>query len=180
MYNSKIRLVFTKVHMIKTYHILTNDVHILILCLSYFIATVHKLADRSKHESTLVIPLEVWTAVNRSCVKIGKDFIFQKDSMYKRNAFKQGSLQFDLINRRTQDQKKMKRHLSIFLTLTILIMATSERSVITTLGGVSWPGLTLMKRHQSMEPSVVQRIKDLNQRVYLSKKWYYYILRIWL
>ena len=148
MYNSKIRLVFTKVHMIKTYHILTNDVHILILCLSYFIATVHKMADRSKHESTLVIPLEVWTAVNRSCVKIGKDFIFQKDSMYKRNAFKQGSLQFDLINRRTQDQKKMKRHLSIFLSLTVLIMVTSERSVITTLGGVNWPGLTLMKRHQ--------------------------------
>ena len=27
-------------------------------------------------------------------------------------------------------------------------MATSERSVITTLGGVNWPGLTLMKRHQ--------------------------------
>ena len=25
--------------------------------------------------------------------------------MYKRNAFKQGSLQFDLINRRKQDQK---------------------------------------------------------------------------
>ena len=67
---------------------------------------------------------------------------------YKRNAFKQVSLQFDLINRRTQDQKKMKRHLSFFLTLTVLIIATSKESVITTLGDVNWPGLTLIKRHQ--------------------------------
>ena len=34
------------------------------------------------------------------------EFKCQMLCMYKRNAFKQGSLQFDLINRRKQDQKR--------------------------------------------------------------------------
>ena len=34
------------------------------------------------------------------------EFKCQMLCMYKRNAFKQGSLQFDLINRRNQDKKK--------------------------------------------------------------------------
>ena len=61
------------------------------------------------------------------------------------------------------------------------LLYVNKMSLRSGVGGSEMPQLkdpyVIYRWPQSMKPSVVQRIKDLNQRVYLLRKWYY-IIRI--